>query len=164
MQSLETERLLLRPWSAADIDDFARYYADEDSARYVGGRKDLEQAWRHLALQLGHWALKGFGYWAVDERTGHAFVGCAGLWQSPGFPEMELGYWLVRAHRGKGYALEACQRCKQYAREVVKAPSLVSYIHPQNDESIRLAKRLGAVYEATIELSHYGPHGVYRHF
>jgi RimJ/RimL family protein N-acetyltransferase len=162
--SIDTERLTLRAWRAGDFAIFERYYDDPDDARYVGGRKDREQAWRHLALQLGHWALKGFGYWAVDEKASGAFVGCAGLWQSPGFPEMELGYWLLRDHRGKGYALEACLRCRQHAREALRAPSLVSYIHPDNTASRRLAERLGAVHEQTIELATFGPHCVYRHF
>ena len=164
MPTLETERLILRPWHAGDFAAFERYYADADDARFVGGQKDREHAWRHLALQLGHWALKGFGYWAVDEKASGAFVGCAGLWQSPGFPEMELGYWLVREHRGKGYAREACLRSREHARVALRAPSLVSYIHPDNAASIAFARSLGAVYERTLDLATFGPHGVYRHF
>lgn len=164
MESIETARLKLRQWNEGDFEDFARYYADEENARYVGGQKDPEKAWRHLALQIGHWQLKGFGYWAVDEKETNAFVGCIGLWQSPGWPELELGYWLVQAHHSKGYALEACQRCIEYAREILKAPSLVSYIDPGNEPSIRLAKRLGAVHTDTIELLSYGSHCVFRHF
>ncbi len=164
VKSIDTERLTLRQWNERDFDIFARYYADEDNARYVGGRKDPEQAWRHLALQIGHWQLKGFGYWAVDEKDTNNFVGCVGLWQSPGWPELELGYWLIKEQQGKGYAIEACKRCIDYAREVLNAPSLVSYIDPSNEPSIRLAKRLGAVHESTIELLSYGPHCVFRHF
>ncbi len=164
MESIETLRLKLRQWKESDFPDFARYYADKDDARYVGGQKDADQAWRHMALQIGHWKPKGFGYWAVDRKDTHEFVGCAGLWQSPGWPELELGYWLVKQHQGKGYALEACLRCKDYAREVLKARSLVSYIDPGNEPSIRLAKRLGATYEGTIELGYVWPHGVFRHF
>ena len=102
MDSIETARLKLRQWKEGDFDNFARYYADEDNARYVGGKKDPDQAWRHMALQAGHWQLKGFGYWAVDEKDTNVFVGCAGLWQSPGWPELELGYWLVKRAPGKG--------------------------------------------------------------
>lgn len=164
MEFIETTRLNLRQWSESDFDNFARYYADEDNARYVGGQKDLDQAWCHMALLIGHWKLKGFGYWAVDEKDTNAFVGCVGLWQSPGWPELELGYWLVKERQGKGYAFEACLRCIEYAREVLNASSLVSYIDPRNEPSIRLAMRLGAVYEDTIELASYGPHCVFRHF
>jgi RimJ/RimL family protein N-acetyltransferase len=49
-------------------------------------------------LQIGHWKLKGFGYWAVDEKATNDFVGSVGLWQSPGWPELELGYWLLKKH------------------------------------------------------------------
>lgn len=163
-ESVETARLLLRPWTADDFEEFARYYANQDDARFVGGSKDSEQAWRHMALQIGHWVLKGFGYWAVNEKGTNRFVGCAGLWQSPGWPELELGYWLIREHQGKGYAFEACLRCIDHARKVLSARSLVSYIDPRNTPSIRLATRLGAVYDGTIELASYGRHGVYRHF
>jgi RimJ/RimL family protein N-acetyltransferase len=164
MDSIETARLKLRQWKEGDFDNFARYYADEDNARYVGGKKDPDQAWRHMALQAGHWLLKGFGFWAVDEKDTNVFVGCAGLWRSPGWPELELGYWLVKEHQGKGYAHEACLGCIGHARETLHASSLVSYIDPRNAPSIRLAKRLGAVYDGTIELASYGPHCVYRHF
>lgn len=164
MESIETGRLKLRQWKEGDFDAFADYYSDEGNARYVGGKKDADQAWRHLALQIGHWQLKGFGYWAVDEKDTNDFVGCVGLWKSPGWPELELGYWLTKEHQGKGYAVEACLRCLEYARETLKATSLVSYIDPNNAPSIRLAKRLGATYESTIELASYGPHCVFRHF
>ncbi len=164
METIETERLRLRQWNASDFDDVARYYADDDNARYVGGRKDPDQAWRHMALQIGHWQLNGFGYWALDKKGTGDFVGCAGLWRSPGWPELELGYWLLKEHQGKGYATEACLRCIEYAREVLRTSSLVSYIDPSNEPSIQLAIRLGAVREDTIELASHGPHCVYRHF
>jgi RimJ/RimL family protein N-acetyltransferase len=124
----------------------------------------LDQAWRHLALMLGHWALKGFGHWAVVEKETARFVGSVGLWQSPGWPELELGYWLVKESQGKGYAYEACVPCIEYARDVLQSRSLVSYIDPSNEPSMRLANRLGAVRESTIELASHGPHHVFRHF
>jgi RimJ/RimL family protein N-acetyltransferase len=104
------------------------------------------------------------GHIGTGGRDTNEFVGCAGLWQSPGWPELELGYWLLKVHQGKGYALEACLRCIDYARADLKANSLVSYIDPNNESSIRLAKRLSASYEGTIELATYGPHCVFRHF
>jgi RimJ/RimL family protein N-acetyltransferase len=164
MESIETKRLILRQWQESDFASFAGYYADAGNAKYVGGQKDSEQAWRHFALQIGHWKLKGFGYWAVDEKETNNFVGCAGLWKSPGWPELELGYWLLKEQQGKGYAQEACRRCKEYALEILSASSLVSYIDPTNAASIRLATRLGAAYEGTVELASYGTHCVYRYF
>jgi RimJ/RimL family protein N-acetyltransferase len=164
MHCIETKRLNLRQWTQCDYEAFAMYYSDEKNAKYVGGKKDAEQAWRHMALQVGHWALKGFGYWAVDEKSTGQFVGSVGLWQSPSWPELELGYWLVKEHQGKGYALEGCQRSIEFACHELQARSLVSYIHPSNSPSIRLAERLGAKFDGTIELASFGPHCVYRYF
>ena len=164
MKELSTERLLLRQWRQDDHPAVAAFYADPDNARYVGGQKDEDQAWRSIAMQIGHWALRGFGYFAVEERATSAFVGCVGLWQSAGWPELELGYWVVDGHQGKGYAFEAAAACRDHARDSLQAPSLVSYIDPANAPSIRLAQKLGATCEETIELLAHGPHQVWRHF
>ena len=164
MPQIETDRLILRLWEETDFNDFAVYYADADNAKYVGGQKNLDDAWRHFVLQIGHWALKGFGYWAVDEKESGHFIGCVGFWQSPGWPELELGYWLLNAYRGKGYAREASLGCIEFAKNHLNAKSLVSYIDPSNAPSIKLAESLGASFEQTIELVEHGPHRVYRHF
>jgi len=82
MIKLETERLALRPWTEDDFDSLAIFYSDRLNAKYVGGLKNSDEAWRALATHIGHWQLKGFGYWAVDERISGEFVGCVGLWQS----------------------------------------------------------------------------------
>lgn len=60
--------------------------------------------------------------------------------------------------------MEAAKICIEYARDIVKASSLVSYIDPCNIPSIKLAERLGAKYEEIIELANHGPHCVYRYF
>ena len=164
MLEIESERLKLRQWHADDFEALAEFYKLESNAKYVGGVKNNDEAWRALATHMGHWQLNGFGYWAVDEKASGEFVGCVGLWQSNGWPELELGYWVVPQYQGKGYALEAALRCKLYANEEMNAPSLVSYIDATNQPSIKLAEKMGAQFEKTIELLEHGPHRVYRHF
>jgi len=159
----QTERLILRQWEERDFEVFAGYFADAELSRYVGGVTDREGAWRRLAAVAGHWVLKGYGYWAVEEKATGAFVGCVGLWFSDGWPELELGYWLMPNMQGKGYATEAGRFSRDYAWKTVRAESLVSYIDPTNEPSKRVAERLGARYEKTIELLTHGPHCVYRY-
>lgn len=163
MITLETERLLLRPWQEKDFESYAAYYADEETARFVGGACNREQAWRRMSALIGHWVLRGYGYWAVEEKSTAQFVGCVGLWFSEGWPELELGYWLMREMQGKGFATEAALRSRAYAFDSLKATTLVSYIHPENEPSKRLAERLGAHFETEIALLNYGRHCVYRH-
>ena len=106
-EELATDRLLLRQWRQDDFEEFAAFYADERMAHFVGGIHTREQAWRRMALFAGHWALRGFGYWAVEEKETGALAGGVGLWRPEEWPDLELGYWLVRSAQGKGYAAEA---------------------------------------------------------
>lgn len=163
MVNIETGRLLLRQLRQSDFDIYAKYYSDEATAKYVGGQMLRPQAWRHMAAIVGHWALKGFGIWAVEEKSSGHFVGCIGLWQPEGWPELEVGYWLTEEAQGKGYGSEAALRARDFAYQELGATTLVSYIHPDNIPSIRLAERMGATFDKTIELLDFGPHRVYRH-
>lgn len=164
MHEVHTDRLRLRQWSAQDIEPYARFFSDADRARHFGGMRNVDDAWRHMAMMIGHWQLNGFGYWAVEELDSAAFVGCVGLWKSVEWPELELGYWIDDRQRRKGFAEEACRASIRHARETLKSPSLVSYIVSDNLPSQQLAAKLGASYEQTIELVEQGPHLVYRHF
>ncbi|SLN54040.1 hypothetical protein ROA7450_02774 [Roseovarius albus] len=164
MQELRTQRLLLRQWQANDIDAYVRYFSDPEAARYFGGARNPDEAWRHMAQNIGHWHLNGFGYWAVEEIGTGVFIGCVGLWKSLEWPELELGYWIDDRQQHKGFAEEAAIACIQYARETLNAPSLVSYIDPANVPSQRLASKLGAINEKIIDLAGQGAHLVYRHF
>lgn len=163
MREVETERLLLRQWRESDFEPYAEYYSDEEMARFVGGPCDRPAAWRRMASLIGHWELRGYGYWAVEEKVSGNFVGAVGLWFPEGWPELELGYWLTRETQGKGYATEAGATARDRAWEVLGAESLVSYIHPDNQPSKRVAERLGARSERVIELLDYGSLEVFRY-
>ena len=67
---LLTPRLRLRAFEPRDVDAYATMMADPEVTRYLGDGKPLSHAdaWRQIALFLGHWALLGFGIWAVVER------------------------------------------------------------------------------------------------
>lgn len=160
---ITTERLLLRGWKQSDFEAFAAFHASPSLTRYIGGPLTREQSWRRLASLAGHWVLLGFGYWALEERNSGDFVGSVGLWFSDGWPEMELGYWLVPEKHGFGYATEAGAAARDHAWDVVGAESLVSYINPKNDASKKVAGRLGAFFEGEIELLDLGKHSLYRH-
>ncbi len=149
---LSTERLLLRAWRPADFEPFAAFYADEESARFVGGPCGREEAWRRFAVEVGHWPIRGYGMYAVEERASGRFAGFVGLWRPEGWPELELGWCLVAEARGRGYAVEAALACRAMARAALGRERLVSYIAPDNAASKRVAARLGARSEATIDL------------
>lgn len=160
---IESERLVYRQWRASDIEPYSAFFANPEQAKYVGGHCDRNQAWRKLTSCVGHWQLRGYGFWAIEEKsTGH-FAGCVGPWLPEGWPELEVGYWIMPEMQGKGYATEAVVRSRQAAYQHLGAATLVSYIHPDNHASKRVAQRAGASYEKTIELCTFGAHEVFRH-
>ncbi len=67
---LETDRLLLRMWREEDFEPYAKMCEDPDVMRYIGGKPfNRLEAWRHFAYLIGHWHLRGYGHWAVEEKA-----------------------------------------------------------------------------------------------
>lgn len=160
--TLETERLVLRAWRESDLDAFAEFWADEATARFVGGVCNREDAWRRLALQMGHWTLRGHGNWALEEKSSRRWVGYSGVWFPEGWPEPEISWSLHSAFQGRGYATEAARRVRAFAYEDLGRTTIVSMIVAPNQSSLRVAARLGAVRERDMELRGYVM-GIYRH-
>jgi RimJ/RimL family protein N-acetyltransferase len=151
---LETERLRLRALRADDLDAYARMYADPEVMRFLeqGAPLDRAAAFRSMALHLGHWQLRGYGQWALEDRGTGQFIGRAGLWQPEGWPGLEIGWILGRDAWGHGYATEAGQAAIDYAFDVLHAGEIISLIRPENTGSIRVAERLGETYQRDVEL------------
>jgi RimJ/RimL family protein N-acetyltransferase len=105
-----------------------------------------------MAVHLGHWSLRGYGQWALQERATGQLVGRAGLWQPEGWPGLEVGWLLGRRYWGRGYATEAGAAALAYAFDELGAEHVISLIRPENRGSIRVAERLGETHERTIEL------------
>jgi RimJ/RimL family protein N-acetyltransferase len=144
--TLTTERLVLRPFRFEDLDAYAAMNADPRVMQYIDEVQDRPAAFRSLCSNLGHWAFRGYGPWAVEERATGQFVGRAGLLRWEPWVEVEVGYALVPPAWGKGYATEVAARSLRYAHEVVGARGVVSRILVGNDASIRVAERLGGRY------------------
>jgi RimJ/RimL family protein N-acetyltransferase len=145
LTELETARLRLRHFRAADLDSYAALCADPEVMRYVGDRSVLsrEDAWRQMAMLAGHWHLRGFGMWAVEERTTGAFVGRVGLYYPEGWPDREVAWALARRFWGRGYATEAARAALGEAFGRLGWARVISLIDPANTRSVRLAERLG---------------------
>jgi RimJ/RimL family protein N-acetyltransferase len=144
--TLTTERLVLRPFREADLDAHAAMNADPAVMRFIGEVQDRAAAFRNLCAYLGHWFLRGYGPWAVEERATGAFVGRAGLVRFEPWTDVEVGYALAPPAWGKGYASEVAARSLRYAHEVVGARGVASHILEGNTAAIRVAERLGAKY------------------
>ena len=74
--TLETARLRLTALSERHFDDYAAMLVDPDSTKWVGDGQPLDRtnAWRSLAMLLGHWQLRGYGMWALERRDTGEFI------------------------------------------------------------------------------------------
>ena len=146
---IETERLLLRAWRPDDFEDFARISADPEVMRYIanGQPATRSQAWRAMAVFVGHWVLRGYGLWAAEERGTGKFVGRIGLWSPEGWPGLEVGWLLDRGYWGRGLATEGARAVLDYAFTTLHADHVISVIHPGNRRSIRVAEKIGERFE-----------------
>lgn len=125
--------------------DFAHrlaFYACERSV-WEGGPFTEREAWRIFASEVGQWPLLGFGPFSIEDHAGHAYLGEVGVYQPEGYPEPELGWFVVDAAEGKGYAAEAARAVMTWAASSFGWDHIDNYIDPGNARSIALGLRLG---------------------
>lgn len=159
---LETERLVMRVFAPGDVESFAGFYASEASA-FVGGPEDRVATWRRIASYAGCWMLRGFGKFVVEEKASGQTVGIVGPWYPEGWPEPEIGWTILPAYQGRGYASEAAARAIAFAYQQLGWSTAISAIFPGNERSFKLANRLGARHEGATEIKPYGELEIYRH-
>lgn len=153
--TLHTDRLILRTFRESDIDAYAAMGADPEVMAFLsadGGLLSRADSWRQMAMMLGHWELRGYGTWVVEERDTGELVGRVGLHNPEGWPDRELGWTIARKFWGRGYAAEAARASIAHAFETLGWTHLVSLIHPDNHRSARLAERLGYRIHGTAEI------------
>ncbi|WP_146346194.1 GNAT family N-acetyltransferase [Falsiphaeobacter marinintestinus] len=160
--TLETDRLILRGPSMDDFEPFAAFYAS-DRAKFVGGPLDKEGSWRMLAMEIGHWMLKGYGRWTVALKDTTEPIGMIGPFCPHGWPEPEIGWDLFNGYEGKGFATEAAVASRDYAYDILGWDTAISLVKYGNDKSAALALRLGAKPDGDFTHDRHGLMQVYRH-
>lgn len=163
---LTTERLRLRAPRVTDLPLWMPHYSGPRAVQMGGPFENPDAtAWEEFAYYTGCWMLYGHGLWTVERRdTGEAigFVHLAIEWDDR---EPELGWHLVPEARGNGYATEAARAARDWGFDLL--PTFVSYVHPDNTSSNRVAERLGATRdteaEAALQAEDEDPTHVWRH-
>ena len=157
---ITTDRLRLRGPREGDFSAMLAFNASPRAA-FIGGGADRKQIWRGLLVNIGHWALRGYGFWSVDTKDG-AFVGRVGVIFHDGWPEPELAWHLFDGFEGQGFATEAALAARRDYAARISAQPLISMIDVANARSEAVAMRLGAVQEST-QMDDKGQYHIYRH-
>lgn len=148
---IETARLILRPFTEADILPSYLMNLDAEVSRYTGdgGVVSLVEMGKRIRENvMGDYSRHGFGRFAVEWKTTGEFIGFAGLKYLPEREEVDLGYRLNRSYWGKGLATEAGIACLDYGWKELQPEQVIAMVLPDNKASIRVLDKLGFRFRA----------------
>lgn len=146
-----TERLTFRRMTGADLEAMAELLGNPDVMRYYPRPKSRAEAQAWIDWNLANYANDGFGLWVLHTTSDGSFVGDCGLtWQEvDGRRVLEIGYHVLPAHQGKGYATEAARACLDLALGPIGATRVTAIVNPDNLPSRRVAEHVGMHVETT---------------
>lgn len=155
--ALTTQRLLLRQWTDADRDPFARLSADPEVMRWFPAPATAAESDALVDREVARIDENGWGLWAVELRATGAFLGFVGLAPDAftgAVDQVEIGWRLTSAHWGNGYATEAGRAALAHAFDVVGLPEVVSFTTAGNVASRRVMERLGLTHDPPRDFLH----------
>ncbi|MEM8935064.1 MAG: GNAT family N-acetyltransferase [Pseudomonadota bacterium] len=144
---LETDRLILTPLAPSDVEDHIAMLGDPRVARVLmpnGVPESFQDRWRRVASYIGHWNIRGFGFFALRLKSTGAWVGAVGPHRPGDWPGIECGWTIASAHWGAGYAPEGAQAAIRWIFEERSDLSrIISLIDPTNEPSQAVARKVG---------------------
>lgn len=162
---IETERLILRHLSMADLDALAALYADPEVRRYFpDGTRSHEQTREELEWIINvYYRRYGYGLWATIFKETGAFIGRCGLlpMEVGGRTEVEVAYLLDKNYWGRGLATEAARAIIDYAFATLPVERLICMFEPANTASRRVATKVGMTMLWDDYVDRYGLSHVY---
>jgi RimJ/RimL family protein N-acetyltransferase len=140
----DTVRLAFREMRPDDLDDMTCLLGDPEVMTYYPRPKTRQEAAQWIDWNRGLYRMHGYGLWLLTTIDGD-FVGDCGLTPQvvDGVTELEVGYHVLPAMQGRGYATEAATASRDFARTVLGAEKLIAIIHPDNRPSQRVAEKIG---------------------
>lgn len=157
-KTIETARLLLRPWQAGDLAEFTRLLTDPVVTRYIVvstpfSPQDVADL---SASTLEQWERNGFGPWAAIEKATGRWVGRIGLDELPHWPgpdRIEVGWELHREFWGRGLATEGGRAGLRYGFGTVGLERIISATMATNAASRRVMEKCGLRFQGELPMA-----------
>ncbi len=147
---IETARLILRAHDGKDLDAVHAMWSDPDVVRHITGKPSTrEESWARILRYAGLWPIKGYGYWAVEDKATGRVAGDIGLADfardiaPPLDMAPEAGWALASWARGKGYATEAMLAALAWADADLPGLRAHCMLDANNIASVRVAQKCG---------------------
>ncbi len=152
---LSTERLLIKRITLENAPFLLELMNDKDWISNIGDRgiRTIQDAEVYITAKfLKSYKEQGFGFYGIVLKETSEMIGTAGLINREGLDHVDVGYGMLPAFRGKGYAFEATKAVYDYGYEVLGLDKIVAIVHPNNKGSIKLLEKLGLMYEKMVRL------------
>lgn len=147
---IETDRLILRPFTEADIAGAYEMNLDVEVSKYTGdgGVVSYDEIARRIKEHvLADYQKYGYGRLAVEVKGGDKFIGFAGLKYLEDLKAVDLGYRFMSNYWGKGYATEAARALVDFGFKTLGLKELIAMTLPENQGSIRVLEKLHFNYD-----------------
>lgn len=147
--SIESERLLLRPFTIADAESYFQMTSDATIRKYIpyGWKKTLEEM-KELILDYSRGDFTRDFYVAIEDKKSHELVGAiisVALRTKP--LELDMSILIDAKHRQKGYMSEALEA---FNRSVPKPAYLSFMIKKDNIASLKTIVKLPNIQEVPV--------------
>lgn len=144
MRYPETDRLFFRPLAYDDEAALYEMFADAYARKFYPQMDQREKVRRWIDWNLENYQRFQFGLWALILKKTGALIGDCGLTYQDveGREELEVGYHLIEAARGKGYATEAAAACLYFGFRNTGCELICSTVRPDNLASRAVAGRV----------------------
>lgn len=152
---IQTPRLLLRPLSISDCNDFFRYRSLPEVAVYQSFEPMTKEEAQAFILENSHYHLGMPGEWiqyGIEVRKTNSLIGDFALKLDPEDPQLaELGITISPRHQRKGYAKEALHRVLAYLFGEIGIQRVMAVTDAENEASIAMLIRVGFPKEEMIQ-------------
>lgn len=152
--TIETRRLILRPWSEGDAEVLYKYARDPDVGTPAGWPPHTSVEFSRMVIREIFSAPQTYA--VVLKATGEP-IGCCGLVprnsrhnDAIGPDDAEIGYWLGKPYWGRGIIPEAVKALIVYAHDTLEKKSLWIGFYDGNDKSRRVAEKCGFIPHHTV--------------
>jgi RimJ/RimL family protein N-acetyltransferase len=152
---IETERLRLRPFEAADLESLHAIHGDAGVARWLYNEpRSLVETRALLERKIAGRTLRAEGDWLTAagllRETDELVADVSLLWASEAHRQGEIGFLVHPAHQGRGYATEAARAFLDYAFGPLGLHRVVGTLEARNAASARVLEKLGMRREAHL--------------
>lgn len=156
--TLESERLLLRPWRDQDVPHWVSMGADPRVMRFFPATYEAEYAEKMAARLRERLEADGYGWWVLEAKDVSPFAGVICLepvpFEAAFTPAFEIGWRLKAEHWGRGYATEGAALAARFGFDVLHLDEIVAMTAVQNLPSQRVMQRLGMTHDPRDDFDH----------